>query len=458
MKKLLFFVAMFCSIAMTAKAATETCDCGSLVKITATPKEGYHFVQWSDGNTDSTRVVEVNENLKTYVATFAPNLYEISFKNWNGELLLSAEKLPYGSAITYKGAVPEKEVDPNKSTWEFIGWEPSLEAVPTVPAHAQSFTAVFKEIPTRYTVTFYNNDGSVIKSDQVPYGGYPTFPIKNPERMQVDDKDIHYTWTFAGWEPKELVPVTEKPETHSYTAQYTKVAKTYTITFKDGNGKTVYETEVAYGDIPVYDSDVIPTKDETYEYKYEWDGTWKPDLAPVTGPKVYTANFKEIKQVYTVTFKDYDGTVLHKESVEYGKMAQNIPVPERVDTTGQWTYTFDGWATSDPSITPVTEKIETQVYTATYKATKNKYTITLTGEGGEYIGAGTYEYGTEVTIIAKPEGCKNFVKWSDGDTNATRKITVTGDATYTAEFEHITYTITVESADETMGTVTIEKL
>lgn len=461
MKKLLFFVAMFCSIAITAQAATETCDCGSLVKITATPKEGYHFVQWSDGNTDSTRVVEVNENLKTYVATFAPNLYEISFKNWNGELLLSAEKLPYGSAITYKGAVPEKEVDPNKSTWEFIGWEPSLEAVPTVPAHAQSFTAVFKEIPTMYTVTFYNNDGTPIKSEQVPYGGYPTFPNKNPERIQVDENDQHYTWEFIGWNPKEPVPVTEKPETHTYIAQYKHTAKEYTITFKDGNGTIIYEKGVAYGEKPVYDSEVIPTKDETSEYKYEWDGTWKPDLVTVTGPAVYEANFKAIKQVYTVTFKDHDGTILHTEDVEYGKMAQNIPVPERLDTTGQWTYTFDGWATSDPSITPVTEKIETQVYTATYKATKNRYTVTVKvddPEHGTVTGAGTYEYGEEVTVIATPDGCYKFKQWSNGDKEESLTFKVTGNVELIATFEVRKYTITVESADETMGTVTIEKL
>lgn len=73
MKKLLFFVAMFCSIAMTAKAATETCDCGTPVRITATAKEGYHFVQWSDGNTEKERVVTVSADAH-YTAIFAPNI------------------------------------------------------------------------------------------------------------------------------------------------------------------------------------------------------------------------------------------------------------------------------------------------------------------------------------------------------------------------------------------------
>ena len=38
-------------------------------------------------------------------------------------------------------------------------------------------------------------------------------------------------------------------------------------------------------------------------------------------------------------------------------------------------------------------------------------------------------------------------KWSDGDTNATREITVTDDIELEAIFEVIAYTITIESAN-----------
>ena len=47
-------------------------------------------------------------------------------------------------------------------------------------------------------------------------------------------------------------------------------------------------------------------------------------------------------------------------------------------------------------------------------------------------------------------------KWSDGDTNATREITVTDDIELEAIFEVIAYTITIESANQEHGTVTIE--
>ena len=75
---------------------------------------------------------------------------------------------------------------------------------------------------------------------------------------------------------------------------------------------------------------------------------------------------------------------------------------------------------------------------------------------GSTSGSGTYNYGESVQISANPNDCFHFTKWSDGNTDNPRTIIVEGDATYTAIFEKDTYTITVEPADETQGTVTIE--
>ena len=45
---------------------------GAAYTITATPKSGFRFVQWNDGNTNASRSVTLNSNL-TYTATFEPN-------------------------------------------------------------------------------------------------------------------------------------------------------------------------------------------------------------------------------------------------------------------------------------------------------------------------------------------------------------------------------------------------
>ena len=67
-----------------------------------------------------------------------------------------------------------------------------------------------------------------------------------------------------------------------------------------------------------------------------------------------------------------------------------------------------------------------------------KYTLTLAASpsnGGTVTGAGVYDAGTEVTINAAPASGYTFEKWSDGNTNAERMVTVDGDKSLTATFE-----------------------
>lgn len=81
-----------------------------------------------------------------------------------------------------------------------------------------------------------------------------------------------------------------------------------------------------------------------------------------------------------------------------------------------------------------------------------QYVITVTaGENGTVTGGGTYSNGSQVTLTATPNAGYKFVKWNDGNVEATRVITVIADATYTAEFAPIKYTLTVTAGEN--GTV-----
>ncbi|MBQ3983237.1 MAG: C10 family peptidase [Bacteroidales bacterium] len=86
------------------------------------------------------------------------------------------------------------------------------------------------------------------------------------------------------------------------------------------------------------------------------------------------------------------------------------------------------------------------------------YTLTVLSANstmGTVSGGGTYYAGTSATISATPNIGYHFVQWNDGDTHATRTVTVNANATYTASFETDTiyYTLTVLSANPAMGTV-----
>ncbi|MBQ2604171.1 MAG: hypothetical protein II589_03950, partial [Clostridia bacterium] len=60
------------------------------------------------------------------------------------------------------------------------------------------------------------------------------------------------------------------------------------------------------------------TKAKTAQYTYTFD-KWSPDVSEVKGDVTYTATFKETINKYTVTWKNYNGTVLETDNnVPYG--------------------------------------------------------------------------------------------------------------------------------------------
>ena len=72
------------------------------------------------------------------------------------------------------------------------------------------------------------------------------------------------------------------------------------------------------------------------------------------------------------------------------------------------------------------------------KNASNVYTITLVNNNpgyGTISGGGIYKENEKITIKATPNSGYRFVKWSDGNTNSSRTITVTKNATYYATFE-----------------------
>jgi hypothetical protein len=101
--------------------------------------------------------------------------------------------------------------------------------------------------------------------------------------------------------------------------------------------------------------------------------------------------------------------------------------------------------TSTPSIstsTPISKPVT--------PAAVVKYTLSVTaGEGGTVsTTGGEYESGQTVSVTATPEGEYLFKDWSDGNTNATRTITVSSNSTLTANFEKKKYPLTVNIEGE----------
>ncbi|MCQ2262626.1 MAG: hypothetical protein MJZ42_05665 [Bacteroidales bacterium] len=84
--------------------------------------------------------------------------------------------------------------------------------------------------------------------------------------------------------------------------------------------------------------------------------------------------------------------------------------------------------------------------------TRRTLTLSVTpANGGNTTGAGQYDEGATATITAIPASGYTFNKWSDGNTNASRTITVNSDMTLTAMFNVSTPPVEPEDDDDEEG-------
>ena len=139
----------------------------------------------------------------------------------------------------------------------------------------------------------------------------------------------------------------------------------FTVTFKNFDELVLYATEVEKGQTAVYQGDV-PTKPATAMNEFVFSG-WDRDLTNVTESFTTYAQYNQIARKYTVTFKNYDGTVLQNTREDYGSMPTYHGVTPTRPSDAVADYTFAGW---DPEITYVkADAVYTAVYNPSYSPT-----------------------------------------------------------------------------------------
>ena len=106
-----------------------------VVEISAIPNYGYHFVRWNDYNTSNPRTVSVTED-KTFIATFAKNVYSIT-KNAEHGTISGNSSAEYLDFVTLT-------VTPDYG-YHFTQWSDGLKDNPRIAQITQdtTFTAEF---------------------------------------------------------------------------------------------------------------------------------------------------------------------------------------------------------------------------------------------------------------------------------------------------------------------------
>ena len=133
-------------------------------------------------------------------------------------------------------------------------------------------------------------------------------------------------------------------------------------------------------------------------------------------------------------------------------------VQNTVDTliaTPVYGYHFTSWNdgdTTNPRLLTVTSNV---TLTATFQP--NQYTLSVFSADstqGSVSGAGSYTYNTNHPISASPSTGYHFTQWNDGVSTNPRSVKVQSDTSFTASFAINVYTLSVTTANATMGSAT----
>ncbi|MBQ0136914.1 MAG: InlB B-repeat-containing protein [Bacteroidales bacterium] len=155
------------------------------VVLTATPDEGYGFVQWIDGNREITRTIYANAQTQaiTWTATF-DQIYTVTTEFGKpGSEVTGGGTYPIGGQVTLEAFVSDKDykLDYNFSHWKQVsgtapitGHEHDNPLTFTMPAQDLKLKAIYAPVECVDTYIIQCEDGyieynTVTSEDQLPY-------------------------------------------------------------------------------------------------------------------------------------------------------------------------------------------------------------------------------------------------------------------------------------------------
>lgn len=230
-----------------------------------------------------------------------------------------------------------------------------------------------------------------------------------------------------------------------FIAGCSKKTEKYTVTFDSDGGTEIASVQVEKGKKITKPED--PSK-EHYVFGgwYLEDTEWVFESDTVTKNTALTA--KWTPEVYSVTLKNYDGTVLATENVSYGSLPQYSATPEK-PSDAQYTYAFSKWvdeAGNDASLSNIDKNV---TLTATFTSTLRSYKI-IFKNGEQVLKEDDVNYGTLPAAPTETPTKEADAQYTYAFKGWDKKIVeVTGEAVYNAQFNAEKHVYTVDDSDET---------
>ncbi len=381
---ILQFTVTFCDFDATV-LKTEIVDYGNSATPPPDPtREGYSFTGWD------TEFSNVTSDL-TVTAQYSILQFTVTFCDFDATVL-KTEIVDYGNSAT-------PPPDPTREGYSFTGWDTEFSNV------TSDLTVTAQYSILQFTVTFCDFDATVLKTEIVDYGNSAT-PPPDPTREG---------YSFTGWDT-EFSNVTSDL---TVTAQYSILQ--FTVTFCDFDA-TVLKTEIVD-----YGNSATPPPDPTRE-GYSFTG-WDTEFSNVTSDLTVTAQYSILQ--FTVTFCDFDATVLKTEIVDYGNSATPPPDPTREG------YSFTGWDTEFSNVT--------SDLTVTAQYSILQFTVTFCDFDATVLKTEIVDYGN--SAIPPPDPTREGYSFTGWDTEFSN---VTSDLTVTAQYSILQFTVTFCDFDATV--------
>ena len=171
--------------------------------------------------------------------------YTVTFYDEDGTTKLGESTVDYGADASYTGTTPTKAAT-QEFTYAFDNWYTSTANDAVVDdlsnvTENRNVYAKYTNTTNKYTVTFYDEDGSsILGTSTVDYGTNASFTGTTPTKAATAEFtyafDNWYTSVDAGAQVDDLSNVTANRNVY---AKYTNTTNKYTVTFYDEDGELV---------------------------------------------------------------------------------------------------------------------------------------------------------------------------------------------------------------------------
>ena len=404
------------------------------VTLTATAYSGYHFLRWSDGNTQNPRYLAAVRD-SSFTAIFVSNVSTITVANANPDMGNVS-----GSGVYYYQNLVSITATANYG-YHFVQWNDGNTQNPRtiIVSQDSAFTAFFAL--NTYSIVATSNSTTM---GSVSGGGQYTYL----HEMSMTATPA-YGYHFVQWNDG----VTDNPRTitvtrdSAFTAQFAANSYTLTVAPNDATMGSAYGAG-SYN----YNTTATLTAVPNYGYHFtQWSDavTDNPRTVTVLNNATYTAQF-EINS-YIITVQSSNPAI----GTTSGSGSYNYLTPVNITALPNAGYHFTQWSDGNMTNPRLISVTANATYTAQFAI--NSYAVGVTSNNstmGSVSGSGTYNHNSTATLTATPYYGYHFVQWQDGNTQNPRTVVVTDSAQYTAQFDYNSYLVTALSSNVTLGTAT----